>query len=203
MPTVRIELEDADVKAVLQKLGYGFNLNRNYAIQLTVADPQTRRGTGHYARKKLNPITKAQYSRILKFCETPVEAAKQVVALSHGRTTDPDLPAEHAAATGGAGQLDAAGVQALVQSAVANELDRVTAPLRQEIADANAKVEQLDGALSVARKENKGLREKAAALLKTGKGKKGQKADAAPVAVEPPPAVPLPAGGSRLPLDDL
>lgn len=187
MPTVRIELEDADIRAALQKLGYGFHLDRRFAMCLTVADTSVTRASGHHARKQLAPISEAKYDRIRKYCESTGEAVSQIVKLSHGQLTDPDLPAEHAETGGG---VDTATMQAIVKSAVANELDKATAPLRQKVAEQGQQVEAL-------REENRGLRARAEKLLAKGSKKKGRAKEPEPVQV---PDLPK---STSVPLDEL
>lgn len=173
MPTVRIELEDHEIRKEIAKHKYGFQLSRNYPIWLTVPDTSQPRRGGHYPRKPLAPITEAKYRRIRQYAESAKQAAAQIIALSHGRLTDPDLPAEHQE-QGGA-QMDADTLKSVVASAVANEVASVTGKLQREIERRDEKLEQLQ-------RENLSLKERAEKLLTAGK--KGKKAK---VVIEPEP----------------
>lgn len=195
MPTVRIELEDVEIRRAIKKLGmgYGFQLDRRYPIWLTVPDTKAPRRGQFYPRKPLAPITEAKYSRIRKYAENARQAALQVVELSHGRLTDPDLPGEHATESGGS-PLDTDTIKAVVASAAANEVAQQLAPLRAELAQKDEKLEDL-------KRENASLRERAAKLLgKGGKGKKG-KGKREPEPEFEPPVLPQGVGASAADLE--
>lgn len=148
MPVHRTKLDDADVRDELARRGYGFHLQAGYAITLNMADVESgRRESGHSKRRPMVPITHPKYDRILTFAESVNEAANQVEALSHGRVTDPHLPAEH-------------GTQPSMDSEAIERIAKARAD--HAVAAATARQEQAVAALA---QENKSLRETAARLL--------------------------------------
>ena len=189
MPTVRVELEDHEIRKEIAKHGYGFQLSRNYPIWLTVADTSQPRRGGHYPRKALSPLSEAKYLRIRQYAESAKQAAIQVIELSHGRLTDPDLPSEHSESSAGS-SIDPATLKSVVASAVANEVANVTDKMQRQIESRDQQIESL-------RRTNESLRDKAAKLLEADgkKGKKGKKA-AKPAPEDEPEEVVAPSAGA-------
>ena len=143
MATTYTEISESDVRDELEKRGYRFNFDRQYAIQLTVADPVRRfKDTKQPYRNLLGGVNHVQMAQILRYSESAVEAADQIEAISTGKLLVPTVGARQSAS---AQPMP----QDLVETIAANRAQSIAADrLREAEAQLQAKMAELDAKLA-------------------------------------------------------
>lgn len=146
MPVTRTKLDVGDVQEELQRRGYGFHLQRGYALTLNVRSGE-KRSNGDPVWRHLIPITRQKLDRILEYCETINEAANQVELLSHGKLTDPNLPAEHGQAPTA---LDSGALERIAAARADHAVAKLTAQHNAEMAQMREQIERLSAKAAAA-----------------------------------------------------
>lgn len=161
MPRSYHAVELWEVRNQLVKMGYRFNGNRAYAIQLTKAHPTKKFAlTGAPHMVPLQGIKKNVLDRVLHYSENATHAAQQIEALSLGKILEPDVgPAPTQVQ-----QFDESVIERIVQQRTENVLAQRKDEQQQQIAELQVQLQAMQAKLLA--------KQTAAAPKKRGRPKK-------------------------------
>lgn len=126
-------------------MGYRFNGNRNYALQLTKAHPTKKfELTGAPHMIPLQGIRKDAMERILHYSENAQHAAQQIEALSLGQIMEPEVGPAHAPTQ----QFDEAVIERIVQQRTENVIAQQKDVHLEQMAEMRATIAEMQKKLA-------------------------------------------------------